>query len=101
MSDGGQLSRQQALASCQNSYLMLLVARCLDRMLLQVSHSDEEWHQLLEPAAYRILRQAGTELPFSSPLEKVRVLLLANLQLGMGSVQHITVQHPSAKRQVL
>ncbi|KAK9865364.1 hypothetical protein WJX84_000327 [Apatococcus fuscideae] len=36
----------------------------------KVSHSDEEWHKLLAPAAYRILRQAGTELPFSSPLEK-------------------------------
>ena len=38
---------------------------------VQVAHSDEEWHQLLTPAAYRVLRQAGTELPFSSPLEKV------------------------------
>ena len=39
---------------------------------MQVAHSDEEWHRLLEPASYRILRQAGTEMPFSSPLERVR-----------------------------
>ena len=44
---------------------------CETTALVQVSHSDEEWHKLLTPAAYRILRQAGTELPFSSPLESV------------------------------
>ncbi|MBA0048223.1 peptide-methionine (R)-S-oxide reductase MsrB [Mycobacteroides sp. LB1] len=33
-----------------------------------ISHTDAEWRQLLTPDQYRILRQAGTETPYSSPL---------------------------------
>ncbi len=33
-----------------------------------VMHSDAEWHKLLTPAQYGILRDQGTEAPFSSPL---------------------------------
>jgi peptide-methionine (R)-S-oxide reductase len=33
-----------------------------------VAHSDAEWHQRLTPAQYDVLRNAGTETPFSSPL---------------------------------
>jgi peptide-methionine (R)-S-oxide reductase len=33
-----------------------------------VMHTDAEWQKLLTPAQYNILRQAGTEPPFSSPL---------------------------------
>lgn len=34
----------------------------------EVSHSDAEWHKLLTDAQYRVLREAGTERPFSSAL---------------------------------
>lgn len=33
-----------------------------------VSHSDAEWRRLLTPAQYEVLREAGTEAPWSSPL---------------------------------
>ncbi len=34
----------------------------------EVMHTDAEWRKLLTPAQYYILRQQGTEDPFSSPL---------------------------------
>ena len=34
----------------------------------EVTHTDAEWQKILTPAQYNILRQQGTEPPFSSPL---------------------------------
>jgi len=36
----------------------------------EVEKSDDEWRRLLKPAQYRVLRQHGTEVPFSSPLNQ-------------------------------
>ena len=36
----------------------------------KVSLSDSEWRKRLSPEEYRILRDAGTERPYSSPLNK-------------------------------
>ena len=36
----------------------------------QVTHSDAEWRKLLTPESYDVLRHAGTERPFSSPLDE-------------------------------
>ena len=33
-----------------------------------VSHTDAEWRKLLQPDQYTVLRQSGTERPFSSEL---------------------------------
>ena len=33
-----------------------------------VTHTDAEWRQLLTAAQYSVLREAGTEAPYSSPL---------------------------------
>jgi peptide-methionine (R)-S-oxide reductase len=35
----------------------------------QVTHSDEEWRKLLPAESYEVLRHAGTDRPFSSPLD--------------------------------
>jgi peptide-methionine (R)-S-oxide reductase len=33
-----------------------------------VTHTDAEWRNLLTPSQYDVLRRAGTEAPYSSPL---------------------------------
>ena len=37
-------------------------------LAFEVTHSDEEWKNLLSPAAYATLRHEATEAPFTSPL---------------------------------
>lgn len=36
-----------------------------------VTKSEEEWQTILQPGAYDVLRQRGTEAPFSSPLNNL------------------------------
>ncbi len=36
----------------------------------EVTHTDAEWKKLLKPDQYQVLRHAGTEAPYTSPLNK-------------------------------
>ncbi len=44
-------------------------AHAADKESFEVNHTDAEWQSLLTPEQYSVLRQEGTERPFSSPLD--------------------------------
>ncbi|HEU5286436.1 MAG TPA: peptide-methionine (R)-S-oxide reductase MsrB [Sphingomicrobium sp.] len=52
----------------------LLLGRSTDAAAARfaVTRTPAEWRRQLDPQRYRILREAGTERPFSSPLDKER-----------------------------
>ena len=54
---------------------MVAVSACAARAMssppdtqFAVTHTDADWRRLLTAAQYRVLREAGTEAPYSSPL---------------------------------
>jgi peptide-methionine (R)-S-oxide reductase len=54
---------------------MVAIGACADSTVsaspdtdFAVTHTDAEWRKLLTPAQYDVLRNAGTEAPYSSPL---------------------------------
>ena len=56
----------------------------------EVMHTDAEWRKLLTPQQYNVLRQAGTERPFSHPLDhekRAGVYLCAGCKLPLFSSQ--------------
>jgi peptide-methionine (R)-S-oxide reductase len=54
----------------------------------EVTHSDAEWRKLLTPDQYAILRESGTERPFTSPLlheERAGIFACAGCDLDLFS----------------
>lgn len=66
------LSRRQALGWLGVGVALPVVAACgggdAQAKSYPVSYSEAEWRKRLTPEQFRILRKAGTERPFSSPL---------------------------------
>jgi peptide-methionine (R)-S-oxide reductase len=70
------INRRKAILFGSTAAALLLAGRALRQppaaqaaqQVYAVTHTDAEWQKLLTPAQYNILRQQGTEPPFSSPL---------------------------------
>jgi peptide-methionine (R)-S-oxide reductase len=62
-----------ALGLCGAAAAFALAARSTSAVAapatFAVSYSDAQWRRRLTPEAYEVLRHAGTEAPFSSPLD--------------------------------
>ena len=52
------------------SFGLVLGAQAAFATTYKVTHSDTEWRKLLGKERYAVLREAATEAPFSSPLDK-------------------------------
>jgi len=46
----------------------LTIGRTVGAETFEVAHTDAEWHTLLTPVQFAVLRQSATERPFTSPL---------------------------------
>ena len=69
------MTRRKTFLLGSAAMAVLIATRNLRRPLpahadakFEVTHSDAEWRKLLTPAQYDILREQGTEPPFTSPL---------------------------------
>ncbi len=52
------------------AWLLLRPSEGAAKARFEVTRSPAEWKRILGPYRYRILREAGTERPYSSPLNK-------------------------------
>jgi peptide-methionine (R)-S-oxide reductase len=66
-----KLSRREVVSGGAVAAIALMVAprMATAKSSFPVSHTDSEWKKILGAQRYDILREAGTERPFSSPLD--------------------------------
>ncbi len=60
-------------------------------LIVKTTKTDDEWKKLLAPDAYRVLRQADTERPFTNNMhdsEKVGLYYCAGCDLPLFSSEH-------------
>lgn len=64
------LTRRSVLATLMTTSVLALHARgAASAETFAVTHTDAEWRKRLSAGQYAVLRQNGTEAPFSSPLD--------------------------------
>jgi peptide-methionine (R)-S-oxide reductase len=62
------MTRRSLLMSSAISLVAGRIATAGATQTFEITHTDAEWHNLLTPVQYAVLRQSATERPFTSPL---------------------------------